>query len=157
MDTSHTLEPTPTRSGSSSTPSLRLTSQPDRDDAPEPRGLEPILRPEKQAGRIHDVPRLFFQWAETHGDEVFLRIRRPHQGKDHWDEFNFRRLRDESERLASGLWNLGVRRGDRVVIAAENSPEWIIALLGALRIGAIAVPIDPKLTPQEMENLFAGC
>ena len=43
-----------------------------------------------------------------------------------------------SARLASA----GVERGDRVLLRGPNSPEWVAAFLGCVRLGAAAVPVD---------------
>ncbi len=43
--------------------------------------------------------------------------------------------------FAAGLYDLGVRKGDRVALHAENSTEWLIIDQALLRIGAVTVPI----------------
>ena len=43
-------------------------------------------------------------------------------------------------RLARALRDMGIRPGDRLVICAENRPEWFIADLAALTVGAVTVP-----------------
>jgi fatty acid CoA ligase FadD22 len=50
---------------------------------------------------------------------------------------------------ASILAGLGVARGDRVVIAVDDRIEFVWAFLGTLRLGAIAVPVDPALSPHD--------
>ena len=45
--------------------------------------------------------------------------------------------------MALGLLSLGIKPGDRVAIAGENTPEWFYADLGAQMIGAVAVGIYP--------------
>jgi len=54
---------------------------------------------------------------------------------------------------------LGVGRGDRVALLLPNSPQAIVALLGAWGVGAIAVPLNPLYTPSELEPLLrdVGC
>ena len=42
--------------------------------------------------------------------------------------------------IANGLLSLGILKGDRVVILSENRPEWQIADLAIMSIGAISVP-----------------
>ncbi|MBM2827137.1 MAG: AMP-binding protein, partial [Dehalococcoidia bacterium] len=50
---------------------------------------------------------------------------------------------DETSRLvASMLKSIGILKGDRVLIWGPNRPEWVAALLGCFRAGAIAVPFD---------------
>jgi len=57
-------------------------------------------------------------------------------------ELTFRQLDEESNKLASALQRLGVQRGDRVAALLENSIEFVIALWGALKAGAVFVPLN---------------
>jgi len=50
---------------------------------------------------------------------------------------------------AQGLLDLGVRREERVLIAGFDSPGWVASFLGAIRIGAIPVPVIPVLQRSE--------
>jgi long-chain acyl-CoA synthetase len=54
----------------------------------------------------------------------------------------FDRIRD----LSLGLAALGVGRGDRVVIMSESRPEWLVADLAILTLGAVTVPVYSTLT-----------
>ena len=64
-----------------------------------------------------------------------------------------------SSRLASSLQQLGVARGDRVAIISYHGPEWVIADLAVLKLGAVIVPIYHTLTPSAMSYILAdaGC
>jgi long-chain acyl-CoA synthetase len=53
-------------------------------------------------------------------------------------------------RAANALANLGVRRGERVALYLANTPQFVISLYGILKIGAIAVPINPLYTGEEV-------
>lgn len=53
-----------------------------------------------------------------------------------------------------GLAHIGVRRGDRIVLWMTNSLEWVIACFGAMRIGAVVVPINTFLKPDEIDYLI---
>lgn len=67
----------------------------------------------------------------------------------------------EVDRRAAGaaveLCRMGVGRGDRVSLCLPNTPEFIVWYLGALRIGAIAVTINPGLTEDEARFLVEDC
>ncbi len=52
--------------------------------------------------------------------------------------------------LAAGLERLGVRRGDRVILLSDNRPEWHIADLAVMDLGAIDVPVYGTLTPSQI-------
>ena len=44
-------------------------------------------------------------------------------------------------KLRAGLIGLGMRRGDRVAILSDNSPEWVVVDQAVLGLGAIVVPL----------------
>jgi acyl-coenzyme A synthetase/AMP-(fatty) acid ligase len=50
---------------------------------------------------------------------------------------------------AHRLNELGVRREERVLIVAYDSPGWVAAFLGAIRMGAVPVPVNPLLQRSE--------
>src|SRR6202048_3850061 len=50
---------------------------------------------------------------------------------------------------AQALRDLGVRREERVLIAGYDGPGWVASFLGAIRIGAIPVPVNPLLQRSE--------
>lgn len=58
---------------------------------------------------------------------------------------------------AARLLGAGVEAGDRVVIRLHNGAPFCVALLGALRAGAIAVPYGPVAVPRELEIVFGEC
>ncbi len=69
------------------------------------------------------------------------------------ERFSYAKLSDLTERFATGLNNLGVVKGDRVMIYIQNCIQWIIAFLGIQRIGAVAVPVAPIYTSYEIEYM----
>ena len=58
-----------------------------------------------------------------------------------WIETSLDAFRSKIRHFALGLYDLGVRRGDRVALHAENSAEWLIVDQAVLRLGAVTVPI----------------
>lgn len=52
------------------------------------------------------------------------------------------------------LRSRGVEKGDRVAILSQNMPEWTIAYFGILSIGAVAVPVLPDFTAEELSNIL---
>lgn len=57
--------------------------------------------------------------------------------------------------LASGLVALGVEKGDRIALISENCPEWAIADIGIMHIGAINVAIFPTLPAGQVQHIVA--
>ncbi|HSB04396.1 MAG TPA: AMP-binding protein [Thermodesulfobacteriota bacterium] len=70
------------------------------------------------------------------------------------EHFSYVRLRDLIHRLAAALTQLGVKKGDKVMIYLSNSPQWIISFFAILKIGAIAVPVPPIYTSFEIEYMI---
>jgi long-chain acyl-CoA synthetase len=56
--------------------------------------------------------------------------------------------------LADALRRLGVERGQPVAVMLPNGPDVVAALFGVWRAGAVQVPINPRLTPTEVDRLL---
>jgi acyl-CoA synthetase (AMP-forming)/AMP-acid ligase II len=69
-------------------------------------------------------------------------------------EITFSDLNTFSNRLANRLLKVGVKKGDRVVLLFQNCPEFCVAYFAILKMGAIAVALDFRLSPAEMEPIF---
>jgi long-chain acyl-CoA synthetase len=70
------------------------------------------------------------------------------------EKITFFDLNTLSNRIANRLLNVGVKKGDRVVLLFQNCPEFCVAYFAILKIGAIAVVLDFRLSPAEMEPIF---
>jgi benzoate-CoA ligase family protein len=58
-------------------------------------------------------------------------------------------------RVAGGLRRLGIRPGDRVVFCMADDVELLSGILGAMYLGAIAVPVSTMLTAADLGTLIA--
>lgn len=56
--------------------------------------------------------------------------------------------------VALGLYQLGIRKGDRVAILAESGPLWTITDYGVLSNGAVNIPIYPTQPPHQVEYIL---
>ncbi|QOV12910.1 acyl-CoA synthetase [Viridibacillus arvi] len=65
--------------------------------------------------------------------------------------FTYKKLNDRVNRLANSLVNLGVRKGDRVNALLFNRNELMEAMFACAKIGAIFVPINFRLSVDEVE------
>jgi long-chain acyl-CoA synthetase len=57
-----------------------------------------------------------------------------------------------SDRFGSALVALGIKPADRVALCLPNSPQFVIAEVGAWKAGAIVAPINPTYTDRELED-----
>jgi len=85
---------------------------------------------------VPNLPTMFFDQARQLGDKPFLWAKR---GKA-FEPMSWSAVADTVRRLARGLLALGIQPGDRVVLVSENRPEWAIADLAILAVGAVTVP-----------------
>ena len=70
-------------------------------------------------------------------------------------EYSYGTLLDQSQLLAGHLQqSLGVRPGSRVGLWLKNCPEFVPALFGALQAGAVVVPINNFLKPDEIDYIL---
>ncbi|MFA6332872.1 MAG: class I adenylate-forming enzyme family protein, partial [Methanoregula sp.] len=70
------------------------------------------------------------------------------------DTYSFKRLRDEMNRIGHGLLTLGVKKGDRVCIFLDSSPEYLISYFALWRIGAVAVPTNIVYKGEEVLHVL---
>ena len=66
-------------------------------------------------------------------------------------QFTFRQMAELSRRAAGFLASCGIRRGDRVLLMLPRVPEWWIAMLGLIRMGAVPVPATLLLTSRDID------
>ncbi len=57
-------------------------------------------------------------------------------------EISYKELFDMANRLAYALFKLGIRRGDKVSLWMQNTPEWVVTWWAVPMIGAVIVPVD---------------
>ncbi len=99
------------------------------------------------------LPGLLRWQAKVRGDQVALR----EKDKGIWRGYTWAQYYSNARRVAWGLTCLGLRRGDRIAIAAENVPEWFYADLGAQMIGVQVVGIYPTNPWPEVQYITGHC
>jgi fatty-acyl-CoA synthase len=60
-------------------------------------------------------------------------------------------LSEAADRVARGLWSLGIRRGDRVGLWSTNCIEWLMLHMGCARAGAALVNVNPAYRSHELQ------
>ncbi|MCX7911733.1 MAG: AMP-binding protein, partial [Dehalococcoidales bacterium] len=72
-------------------------------------------------------------------------------------EMTFGQLDEEASRFACALLRMGFRKGDRVALLLSNIPQFAGVFFGIMKAGGIAVPLDTRYVPDELECLFNDC
>jgi long-chain acyl-CoA synthetase len=100
---------------------------------------------------LNDV---FFKVVERHLDRLML-----HRENGQWLHMSSAEFGRRVARLARTLHSWGIQRGDRVAILSENRPEWPMADMAALLLGAVTVPLYTTLTPEQTAFVLkdSGC
>jgi long-chain acyl-CoA synthetase len=65
----------------------------------------------------------------------------------------YAQARTQIATVAAQLVQAGVRPGEKVALTGANSPEWALAWVGILAAGAVVVPLDHQLRPDEVLKL----
>lgn len=94
---------------------------------------------------------LFNSAVDQYRDSEFLRFKTAGE----WRSLSFGEVARRVRELALGLKAIGIERGDRVAIWSENRPEWNLADLATLAIGALDVPIYATQTHTQVEYILA--
>jgi long-chain acyl-CoA synthetase len=94
------------------------------------------------AARTGNVARLYDETAERHAEKLAL--------ETDGERYTHAELRDRSARFAGGLRARGFRPGDRIALFLPNCPEFVIAALGALKVGMPFVPMNPQYRTREV-------
>ena len=94
---------------------------------------------------------MFLDQAERLGEKPFLWAK----SDGTYRAISWRDARDQVLALARALRGLGIEHGDRVVLCAENRPEWMIANLGVIAAGGITVPAYVTNTVNDHRHIFA--
>jgi fatty-acyl-CoA synthase len=69
-------------------------------------------------------------------------------------EFNYAELDQRAARLADWMQGQGIVKGDRIAILALNCPEYMELEFACSKIGAVALPVNWRLTVPELEYIF---
>lgn len=67
------------------------------------------------------------------------------------ESFTFRDISRLSNRFANAARELGIERGDRVMVLLGKVPQWHVVLTGLLKVGAIAIPCADQLRAHDLE------
>jgi O-succinylbenzoate-CoA ligase len=68
---------------------------------------------------------------------------------------SYTELNAATNRVANALLGLGVRKGDRVALLLMNGAEFVEGFFAAAKIGAVVVPLNWRLVPDELEFILA--
>ncbi|MEC7942761.1 MAG: AMP-binding protein [Pseudomonadota bacterium] len=86
--------------------------------------------------KLSSLPAMFFANTKDIGNRPFLWAK--HDGE--WQPTSGEEAHKKAIALSNSLIELGVSKGDRIVLVSESRPEWMIADIAIMATGAISVP-----------------
>jgi len=93
-------------------------------------------------------------------DWVTIDARREPDGqclvRDNGERLSFARVSSDVARLAASLREQGLKKGDRLAVMAIDSVEYVELILASMRIGAVVIPLNFRLTVDEVTNLLGA-
>jgi long-chain acyl-CoA synthetase len=96
------------------------------------------------------LPALFDEQVKRFGAKPFLWAKRDGA----WRPFSWQGVASEAVKLARALQALGVEAGDRVMLVSESRPEWFIADMAIMTLGAISVPAYVTNLPSDHQHVL---
>jgi long-chain acyl-CoA synthetase len=90
-----------------------------------------------------DLRELVKKQAENYKDKVFL----------YWKDItvSYTQLEELTNKVANFLYDLGIRKGDKVSVYLPNMPEYVYLYLGIPKIGAVIGPVNALFKPREVK------
>lgn len=92
------------------------------------------------------MPEIFQEQVKKYSDRTYVKYR---DDSGEYKDLSWKQLNERVEKIAWYLLDQGIKKGDRVAIFSANRPEWYIADLAILSIGAVNVPIYATNSAEE--------
>jgi len=117
-------------------------------DVIEPFDMAGVVRDEAGIKHFTDLPASLVEMLRSSVDEspdraAVVELDGP--------SLTYRELWDRAARVAGGLRELGVGRGDRVAVRHGNRLDWVLAFFGVQLAGAVVVPVNTRFTDPEVD------
>ncbi len=77
-----------------------------------------------------------------------------HKFDKNYEDISYSKFRDETELFALGLASMGIKRGHKIAIIAENRPEWVYSDFAITGLGAVNVPLYPISTADTIKFIL---
>lgn len=99
-------------------------------------------------GQWPTLPELFHITTLRYGERYCWRAFAPEEIR-----FTFSEAESKIKQLASYILNVGIEKGEKIIVSGKNSPEWSFAYMAALYAGATIVPLDNALDKDDFVKI----
>ena len=87
-------------------------------------------------------------------EEITKRYKRRESLRFEGKTYTYQELNDNANRVANGLANLGIEKGDRVALMLPNIPDFAFSFFGIQKLGAVAVPFNTMYKGREISFIL---
>ena len=87
-------------------------------------------------------------WAKKEPNRIALKV---FDTSKNSIDFTFRKIKDLSDNTAGLLQELGIKKGDYVMLMLKNQYQWWVSMIALHKLGAIAIPAPYSLTNEDIE------
>jgi long-chain acyl-CoA synthetase len=101
----------------------------------------------------NSIPEVLFEIAEKFPQKTALLYKK--QGV--YFPISYKELQEKIIQFSVGLHELGIQQHDKVAILSENRPEWVIADMAIMLIGAVCVPLHTTFNAEAIYNILNHC
>jgi long-chain acyl-CoA synthetase len=105
-------------------------------------------------GQAKQLTTLFFESVAQNPGAIAVRFCDKKADVPTWRSWTWEKYADEVRMVAGWLRQKGITRGDRVAILSGNRPEWIVADLATLSLGAVSVPIYATSSAKDISYIL---
>jgi long-chain acyl-CoA synthetase len=74
-----------------------------------------------------------------------------------WQTYSTEEYKRLANLMSYGLLAMGLKKGDKILTASNNRPEWNFLDIGMMQIGVVHVPIYPTLSDEETKYILGHC
>ena len=97
--------------------------------------------------RLYTLPGKLREMVNQFPDRIIMQMKK----ENVYVEYTYKEFYEASGSITHSLLSLGIKKGDRVAIVLENRPEWGMIYFAIMLAGAIAIPLDPQSTQEEIK------
>lgn len=100
---------------------------------------------------MDSIQRIFFNTSKRLPRKIAI----TQKINEQWMQITFSELWGKVNALAGFLKEKGIKKGDRVCIVLDNGWQWVVTFFAIMCQGAIAVPVSPESSIEEINNIIA--
>ena len=100
------------------------------------------------------LPEMFFKEAQIQLNKPLLWYKKK---DDKYHSYSWNEVKNKINLLRFKLQKIGLKKGDRVIIASENNPNWFITDFAIMASGGVTVPAYTTYTKKDYQYLIKDC